>query len=234
MLFRSEAGEIIEALRDRIIGRVSLEKIKDYDGNVIVDINHEITEELAVAIQAPAPKSSATGTARTASWSTITAAWPGRCSTAISLAPARIIGDTGRGALNKGTACRRRSCLALPPISKPCIRLLPPSCGSVAAIRTEVRRRLGGAVPLDLGSPLGTTPPSRCRRRRQGPPRARVPTLHYFAGDVWLSERDAQSATNRHSELVDSTGRRGPSKTAVARYASRILTRSREGGIIPL
>jgi len=39
-----EAGEIIEALRDRIIGRVSLEKIKDYDGNVIVDINQEIHE----------------------------------------------------------------------------------------------------------------------------------------------------------------------------------------------
>src|SRR3979411_1556397 len=47
-----EAGEIIEALRDRIIGRVSLEKIKDYDGNVIVDVNQEITEDLAVAIQA--------------------------------------------------------------------------------------------------------------------------------------------------------------------------------------
>src|SRR6201988_4803677 len=47
-----EAGEIIEALRDRIIGRVSLEKIKDYDGNVIVDINNEITEDLSVAIQA--------------------------------------------------------------------------------------------------------------------------------------------------------------------------------------
>ncbi len=47
-----EAGEIIEALRDRIIGRVSLEKIKDYDGNVIVDINNEITEELAISIQA--------------------------------------------------------------------------------------------------------------------------------------------------------------------------------------
>jgi DNA-directed RNA polymerase subunit beta' len=47
-----EAGEIIEPLRDRIVGRVSLEKIKDYDGNVIVDINHEITEELAGAIQA--------------------------------------------------------------------------------------------------------------------------------------------------------------------------------------
>ena len=47
-----EAGEIIEPLRDRIVGRVSLEKIKDYDGQVIVDINHEITEDLAGAIQA--------------------------------------------------------------------------------------------------------------------------------------------------------------------------------------
>src|SRR5438876_7641414 len=34
-----ESGEIIEPLRDRIIGRVSLEKIKDYEGNVIVEIN---------------------------------------------------------------------------------------------------------------------------------------------------------------------------------------------------
>jgi len=39
-------------LRDRVIGRVSLEKIKDYEGNVIVEINQEITEELANAIQA--------------------------------------------------------------------------------------------------------------------------------------------------------------------------------------
>src|SRR5512146_1395641 len=46
-----ESGEIIEPLRDRIVGRVSLEKIKDYEGNVIVDINNEITEELAGAIQ---------------------------------------------------------------------------------------------------------------------------------------------------------------------------------------
>jgi len=46
-----ESGEIIEPLRDRIIGRVSLEKIKDYEGNVIVDINNEITEDLANAIQ---------------------------------------------------------------------------------------------------------------------------------------------------------------------------------------
>ena len=47
-----EAGEIIEPLRDRIIGRVSLEKIKDYEGSVIVDVNQEITEELAIQIQA--------------------------------------------------------------------------------------------------------------------------------------------------------------------------------------
>ncbi len=47
-----ESGEIIEPMRDRIVGRVSLEKIKDYEGNVIVDINQEITEELANAIQA--------------------------------------------------------------------------------------------------------------------------------------------------------------------------------------
>ncbi|MCU1285160.1 MAG: DNA-directed polymerase beta subunit [Acidobacteriales bacterium] len=46
-----ESGEIIEPLRDRIVGRVSLEKIKDYEGNVIVDVNGEITEELAGSIQ---------------------------------------------------------------------------------------------------------------------------------------------------------------------------------------
>ena len=47
-----EAGDVIEQLRDRIVGRVSLEKIKDYEGNVIVDINQQITEELASSIQA--------------------------------------------------------------------------------------------------------------------------------------------------------------------------------------
>jgi DNA-directed RNA polymerase subunit beta' len=46
-----ESGEIIEPLRDRIIGRVSLEKIKDYEGRVIVDVNEEISEDLASAIQ---------------------------------------------------------------------------------------------------------------------------------------------------------------------------------------
>src|SRR3977135_3076997 len=46
-----EAGEIIEPLRDRIVGRVSLEKNKDYDGNVIVELNQEIPENLASATQ---------------------------------------------------------------------------------------------------------------------------------------------------------------------------------------
>jgi DNA-directed RNA polymerase subunit beta' len=47
-----EAGVEVEPLRERVVGRVSLEKIKDYEGNVIVDVNQEITEELASAIQA--------------------------------------------------------------------------------------------------------------------------------------------------------------------------------------
>jgi DNA-directed RNA polymerase subunit beta' len=47
-----EAGEVVEPLRDRIVGRVSLEHIKDYEGNVIVDVNQEINEDLAAAIQA--------------------------------------------------------------------------------------------------------------------------------------------------------------------------------------
>jgi DNA-directed RNA polymerase subunit beta' len=46
-----EAGVEVEPLRDRVIGRVSLEKIKDYEGNAIVEINQEISEELANAIQ---------------------------------------------------------------------------------------------------------------------------------------------------------------------------------------
>jgi len=47
-----EAGETIEPLRDRIIGRVSLEKLKDFEGNVIVEVNQEIDEDKASAIQA--------------------------------------------------------------------------------------------------------------------------------------------------------------------------------------
>ncbi|HKS95667.1 MAG TPA: DNA-directed RNA polymerase subunit beta', partial [Terriglobia bacterium] len=46
-----EAGEVVEPLRDRIVGRVSLEQIKDYEGNVIVEVNQEINEDLAAAIQ---------------------------------------------------------------------------------------------------------------------------------------------------------------------------------------
>src|SRR6202044_300125 len=47
-----ESGEIIEPLRDRIVGRVALEDQKDYEGNVIVGVNQEITESLAEQIQA--------------------------------------------------------------------------------------------------------------------------------------------------------------------------------------
>src|SRR6187431_817615 len=47
-----ESGEIIEPLRDRIVGRMPLEDQKDYEGNVIVAVNQEITEDLAAAIQA--------------------------------------------------------------------------------------------------------------------------------------------------------------------------------------
>jgi DNA-directed RNA polymerase subunit beta' len=47
-----ESGEIIEPLRDRIIGRVTLEKIVDpFTGELIVDVNDEIDEEKASAIQ---------------------------------------------------------------------------------------------------------------------------------------------------------------------------------------
>ncbi len=47
-----ESGEIIEPLRDRIVGRVALEDQRDYEGHVIVKVNEEITEDLASAIQA--------------------------------------------------------------------------------------------------------------------------------------------------------------------------------------
>ncbi|HEX6545884.1 MAG TPA: DNA-directed RNA polymerase subunit beta', partial [Bryobacteraceae bacterium] len=46
-----ESGEIIEPLRDRIVGRVALEDQIDYEGNVIVKVNQEITEDLASSIQ---------------------------------------------------------------------------------------------------------------------------------------------------------------------------------------
>src|SRR5262249_18575057 len=47
-----ESGEVIEPLRDRIVGRVSLENIKDIEGQIIVKGNEEIAEETANAIQA--------------------------------------------------------------------------------------------------------------------------------------------------------------------------------------
>ena len=47
-----ESGEIIEALRDRIVGRVSLEKIVDpVTGEAIIDANQEIDEDLASRVQ---------------------------------------------------------------------------------------------------------------------------------------------------------------------------------------
>jgi DNA-directed RNA polymerase subunit beta' len=47
-----EAGEIIEPLRDRIIGRVVTEAYKNIDGEIIVDVNQEIDEQAATDIQA--------------------------------------------------------------------------------------------------------------------------------------------------------------------------------------
>ncbi len=47
-----EGGEEIESLRDRIIGRTSLDDVIDpVEGNVIVEINQEIDEDLAQEIQ---------------------------------------------------------------------------------------------------------------------------------------------------------------------------------------
>jgi DNA-directed RNA polymerase subunit beta' len=47
-----ESGEVIEPLRDRIIGRVSLERVVDpIKGGLILDLNQEIDEELAADVQ---------------------------------------------------------------------------------------------------------------------------------------------------------------------------------------
>jgi DNA-directed RNA polymerase subunit beta' len=47
-----EGGEEIESLRDRIIGRVALEDVRDpITGDVLVEGNEEITEDLAASIQ---------------------------------------------------------------------------------------------------------------------------------------------------------------------------------------
>jgi DNA-directed RNA polymerase subunit beta' len=47
-----ESGEIIEPLRDRIVGRVALEGQLDFEGKQIVGVNQEITEEIANSIHA--------------------------------------------------------------------------------------------------------------------------------------------------------------------------------------
>jgi len=47
-----ESGEIIEPLRDRIVGRVTLERIVDpFGGETIVEVNGEIDEDKASAVQ---------------------------------------------------------------------------------------------------------------------------------------------------------------------------------------
>src|SRR5213595_3148521 len=47
-----ESGEVIEPLRDRIIGRTTLEKIVDpFTGEAIIDVNEIMDEELSSAIQ---------------------------------------------------------------------------------------------------------------------------------------------------------------------------------------
>lgn len=47
-----ENGELIESFFDRIVGRISLERITDPDTNeVIVDVNQEITEEVAQRLE---------------------------------------------------------------------------------------------------------------------------------------------------------------------------------------
>ena len=48
-----EGGEIIENLRDRIVGRVAQEQIIDpFTGETLVDVNNEVDEEMAAQIQA--------------------------------------------------------------------------------------------------------------------------------------------------------------------------------------
>ncbi|MDA0206981.1 MAG: DNA-directed RNA polymerase subunit beta' [Acidobacteria bacterium] len=46
-----ESGEIIEPLRDRIAGRVASEDIVDYEGEILVRADQEITEELASQLE---------------------------------------------------------------------------------------------------------------------------------------------------------------------------------------
>ena len=46
-----EAGEVIEPLRERIVGRVSLDAVKDFRGERIVDAGEEISERIAGEIE---------------------------------------------------------------------------------------------------------------------------------------------------------------------------------------
>ena len=46
-----EAGEVLEPLRERIVGRVSLEDVKDFRSEMIVQAGQEITEQIASAIE---------------------------------------------------------------------------------------------------------------------------------------------------------------------------------------
>jgi DNA-directed RNA polymerase subunit beta' len=47
----TEAGETIERLGDRIIGRVPLEDVRDYENTIIVKTNEEISEDLAAQVE---------------------------------------------------------------------------------------------------------------------------------------------------------------------------------------
>ena len=46
-----ESGEIREPLRDRIVGRVAAEEVKDYEGKTVIGVSQEITETLAKAAE---------------------------------------------------------------------------------------------------------------------------------------------------------------------------------------
>ena len=47
-----ESGEIREPLRDRIVGRVAAEEVRDYEGATVIGVSQEITETLAAAAEA--------------------------------------------------------------------------------------------------------------------------------------------------------------------------------------
>ena len=47
-----ESGEIREPLRDRIVGRVAAEEVRDYEGVTVIGVGQEITETLAAAAEA--------------------------------------------------------------------------------------------------------------------------------------------------------------------------------------